>query len=186
MQEGGICSLKQWLVVDTKGEGSGERVNLIYMDIKWGWVVLWEFEKLYTLREQRRMWQRCTTQALTSAVVSTLVLKCSDFPPAQQSCAPNPALFSLMVFLLETDYEPKHCAGSSLCITLMTLCHTFILIFFPFPLSVYREIARKETSAGSFQDLQESWAPTAGPVQAKSFGLTCPVAPDVCEWRRRV
>lgn len=25
------------------------------------------------------------------------------------------------------------------------------------------------------------WAPTAGPVQAKSFGLTCPVAPDVCE-----
>lgn len=41
VQEGGICSLKQWLVCLTqKGEGSGERVNLIYMDIKWGWAAL--------------------------------------------------------------------------------------------------------------------------------------------------
>ena len=77
-------------VFGTKGEGSGERVNLIYMDIKWGGVSLWEFEKLYTLREQTYMWQQCTnSEALTSAVVSTLVLKCSDFPLPNRPVPPT-------------------------------------------------------------------------------------------------
>ena len=48
-------------VFGTKGEGSGERVKLIYMDIKWrgGGGVPLEFAKLYTLREESYMWQRC-------------------------------------------------------------------------------------------------------------------------------
>lgn len=40
-------------VSGTKGEGSGEGVKLIYMDIKCVWGSLWEFEKLHTFREQR-------------------------------------------------------------------------------------------------------------------------------------
>lgn len=76
-------------VFGTKGEGSGKRVKLIYMDIKWG-VSLWEFAKLYTLREESYMWQRCTDiEALTSAVVSTLVLKGSGFPLPNRPAPPT-------------------------------------------------------------------------------------------------
>lgn len=40
-------------VSGSKGEGSGEGVKLIYMDIKCVCGSLWEFEKLHTFREQR-------------------------------------------------------------------------------------------------------------------------------------
>ena len=96
---------------------------------------LWEFEKLYTLREQRYMWQRCThIEALTSAVVSTLVLKCSGFPLPNRTAPPPSPIFSLMPFLLETDYEPKHLRlGSSLVHNANDSCATLLFSFFSLP-----------------------------------------------------
>lgn len=88
-------------------------------------------------------------EALTSAVVSTLVLKCSGFPlPSSPRPQPQPHILTDGI-LLETDYEPKHFRlGSSLVHNPSNdSCATLLFCFFPFPFRFTGEC--RKTSAGS-------------------------------------
>lgn len=123
----------------------------------------------------------CTNiEALTSAVVSTPCPEMFRFSPPNSPAPPTqPHILTDGIFV-ETDYEPKHFRlGSSLCITLMT-CATLSFSFFSPSHFPFTGDTRKKTSAACSK-ICRCWAPTAGPVQAKSFGLTCPVAPR-CLW----
>lgn len=84
------------------------------------------------------MWQRWPSvniEALTSAVVPTLVLKCSVVPlPGRPT--PPPATPRILTdgILSETDYEPKHfCLGSSLVHSANDSCAILLFSFFSLP-----------------------------------------------------
>lgn len=115
-----------------------------------GGVSLWEFEKPHTSREQRGKCGSCgcvqILRPLTSVMVPTSSRNVQLFPcPAGLPPTLFPYEFSLMAFLLERDYEPKHfCLGSSLVHNANDSCATLLFSFFsPSHFSSYKGDSQK-------------------------------------------
>lgn len=128
-----------------------------------------------TLLESREInvaaWLCANIQALTSAIVSTLILKCS-FVPLPNRPAASPHILT-EAFLLETDYEPKHfCSGLSLVHNANDSYATLLFSFFPlstFPL--IGEITRKEQVYWLIlRSRQERQPPPQALHRLKAFG----------------
>ena len=137
VQEGGICSLKQWLVCLTQKERAlGKGLTSFTWILSGGWVVpLGVWKAVHFKRTEVHVAVVCKHWG---PHICRGLHPCPEmfrFSPAQQSCAPNPAPYShwwhfcwKRIMSLST-FASDHL----LCITLMTPEPHFYFHFFPLP-----------------------------------------------------